>query len=95
MKAMFSLFMVIALLTGFGLSLPFQAVAAEPITLKMSATQPLTHPNYLAQKYLADLLEKRALDRTEIEILKKWASDIEKILHGQSLRGTDTLSGNQ
>ena len=66
MKAMFRLFMIVVLLTGFGLSLTFQAAAAEPITLKMSATQPLTHPNYLAQKYLADLLEKRAPGRFNI-----------------------------
>lgn len=42
-----------------------------------------------------DLLDKRLLADGEIEILKKWALDIEKIIHGQSLRGTDSLSGGQ
>lgn len=42
-----------------------------------------------------DLLDKRSLADGEIEILKRWALDIEKIIHGQSLRGTDSLSGGQ
>jgi len=42
-----------------------------------------------------DLLEKRPLSRQEKEILKKWCSDIEKIIHAQSLYGIDALSGGQ
>lgn len=42
-----------------------------------------------------DLLENRPLSRQEIEILKKWCLDIEKILQDQSLRGSDTLPGGQ
>jgi hypothetical protein len=41
------------------------------------------------------LLENRPLSRQEIEILKKWCLDIEKILQDQSLRGPDTLPGGQ
>ena len=41
-----------------------------------------------------DLLENRAFSKKEIEILKKWCRDIEKIIETQSLRGPDTLSGN-
>ena len=39
---------------------------SQPIPLKMSATQPLTHPNYLAQQYLETLLNKRAPGRFQI-----------------------------
>ena len=42
-----------------------------------------------------DLLEDKALTKQEIEILKKWCVDIEKIIHNQSLYGTGTLSGGQ
>jgi len=42
-----------------------------------------------------DLLNKRPLSRQEIEILKKWYLDIEKIIYDQSLRGPDALSGDQ
>ena len=42
-----------------------------------------------------DLLENRTLDRQEIEILKKWCLDIEKIIYNQSLRGSDALPGGQ
>jgi tRNA (guanine37-N1)-methyltransferase len=42
-----------------------------------------------------DLLENRPLSSQEIEILKKWCLDIEKILHDQSLYGPDALSGGQ
>jgi tRNA (guanine37-N1)-methyltransferase len=42
-----------------------------------------------------DLLLDRALSREEINILKKWCLDIETIIHRQSLRGTDALSGDQ
>ncbi|MDQ1331225.1 MAG: tRNA (guanine37-N1)-methyltransferase, partial [Thermodesulfobacteriota bacterium] len=41
-----------------------------------------------------DLLENRELSKREIEILKKWCRDIEKIIETQSLRGTGSLSGN-
>ncbi|MDP3285407.1 MAG: tRNA (guanosine(37)-N1)-methyltransferase TrmD, partial [Desulfobacterales bacterium] len=41
-----------------------------------------------------DLLEKRDFSKNEIEILKKWRRDIEKIIETQSLRGPGTLSGN-
>ena len=41
-----------------------------------------------------DLLENRALLKREVEILKKWCRDIEKIIETQSLRGSGTLSGN-
>ncbi|MBN1930937.1 MAG: tRNA (guanosine(37)-N1)-methyltransferase TrmD [Desulfobacterales bacterium] len=42
-----------------------------------------------------DLLKDRPLSRQEIEILKKWCRDIEKIIHTQSLFGFDALSGSQ
>lgn len=42
-----------------------------------------------------DLLKSRPLDGREIEILKKWCRNIEKIIQAQSLRGADTLSGSQ
>lgn len=42
-----------------------------------------------------DLLENRALSSQEIEILKKWCLDIEKIIQDQSLFGSDPLSGGQ
>ena len=42
-----------------------------------------------------DLLEKKSLSPQEIDILKKWCLDLEKIIHDQSLRGPDTLSGAQ
>lgn len=42
-----------------------------------------------------DLLEKRSLGEGEIDILRKWAQDIEKIIDSQSLRGAGTLSGGQ
>ncbi|UCD91552.1 MAG: tRNA (guanosine(37)-N1)-methyltransferase TrmD [Desulfobacterales bacterium] len=42
-----------------------------------------------------DLLEKKSLSPQEIDILKKWCLDIEKIIHDQSLRGSDTSSGTQ
>lgn len=41
-----------------------------------------------------DLLEKKKLDSVEINILKKWCLDIEKIIRCQSLHGADALSGN-
>jgi len=42
-----------------------------------------------------DLLENRFLAKEELDILKKWALDIEQFLHDQSLCGTDTLSGGK
>ena len=42
-----------------------------------------------------DLLENRSLSSQEVEILKKWCLDIEKIIHDQSLYGPDPLSGGQ
>ena len=42
-----------------------------------------------------DLLEDRALSEEEINILKKWCIDIEKIIHNQSIRGSGSLSGDQ
>ena len=42
-----------------------------------------------------DLLENRTLSEKEIDILRKWYLDIEKIIGGQSLRGTDALSGRK
>ncbi|MEA3429061.1 MAG: tRNA (guanosine(37)-N1)-methyltransferase TrmD, partial [Thermodesulfobacteriota bacterium] len=42
-----------------------------------------------------DLLEKRPVNKNEIEILKKWRRDIEKIIHAQYLHSSDTLSGSK
>ena len=42
-----------------------------------------------------DLLENRNLNRQELDILKKWCLEIEKIIRSQSVRGTDTLSSGQ
>lgn len=39
-----------------------------------------------------DLLAKKRLSTQEIEILKKWCHDIEKIIQAQSSRGPDALS---
>ena len=41
-----------------------------------------------------DLLEKKSLSQQEIDILKKWCLDIEKIIYDQSLRSSDSLSGS-
>lgn len=59
---------LIALWTALSMVLivPGIGESAQPITLKMSATQPLTHPNYLAQQYLESLLSKRAPGRFDI-----------------------------
>jgi len=40
-----------------------------------------------------DLLAKKPLTNPEIEILKKWCRDIERIIHAQSSLGSDALSG--
>jgi tRNA (guanine37-N1)-methyltransferase len=42
-----------------------------------------------------DLLENRPLKKQEIEVLKKWCHDIEKIIRDQSLPGSGALSGGQ
>lgn len=42
-----------------------------------------------------DLLENRRFSKQELEILKKWCRDIEKIIHAQSFRSADALPGNQ
>jgi tRNA (guanine37-N1)-methyltransferase len=42
-----------------------------------------------------DLLENRTLSKEEINILRKWGRDIEKIIYDQSVRGPDALSGDQ
>jgi len=42
-----------------------------------------------------DLLENRPLSSQEINILKKWCHDIEKIIRDQSFRSSDALSCNQ
>ena len=42
-----------------------------------------------------DLLENRALSRQEIEILKNWQKDLEKIIRAQSSPGADSSSGTQ
>jgi len=41
-----------------------------------------------------DLLKKRSLSETELEILVKWCRDIEEIIRSQTLRGPGPLSGN-
>ena len=41
---------------------------AAPIPLKMSATQPTTHPNYLALKHLEKLLNEKAPGRFNISV---------------------------
>ena len=42
-----------------------------------------------------ELLKNRSLSQPELEILEKWCRDIEEIIYTQSLRGADTLSGDQ
>ncbi len=42
-----------------------------------------------------DLLEDKRLNKQEIDILKKWCSDIDKIIRAQSSRGTGPLPGAQ
>jgi len=42
-----------------------------------------------------DLLTERPLREKEIDILKKWCRDIEKIIHAQSACRFDTLSGDK
>ena len=42
-----------------------------------------------------DLMKDRSLNRREIEIMKKWCLDIEEIIHAQSVRSSDSLSGDQ
>jgi tRNA (guanine37-N1)-methyltransferase len=42
-----------------------------------------------------DLLKNRVLSKEEINILKTWCIDIEKIIHNQSIYGPGALSGGQ
>lgn len=42
-----------------------------------------------------DLLKNRQLDIREIQILKKWRSEIETLIQTQTLPGADSLSGRQ
>ncbi len=42
-----------------------------------------------------DLLKEKQLSMREIDILKKWCTDIENIIKAQSSRHTDPLSGRQ
>jgi tRNA (guanine37-N1)-methyltransferase len=42
-----------------------------------------------------DLLEKRSLNRQELEILKKWGADIERIIRAQSASGSGSPSGGK
>ncbi len=42
-----------------------------------------------------DLLKARSLSSQEIEILKKWCADIEKIISAKALSGSDTLSRSE
>ncbi len=42
-----------------------------------------------------DLLRDRNLSRAEVNILKKWCSEIESIIHAQSLSGAHPSSGRQ
>ena len=42
-----------------------------------------------------DLLKSKQLSMREIDILKKWCTDIENIIKAQSSRNTDPLSGGQ
>jgi len=41
-----------------------------------------------------DLLKNRQLSKKEVDILKNWRSEIEYIIHAQTLSGTAALSGN-
>jgi len=62
----FRFIIAIGLVMCISFGLPDIGNSAQAITLKMSATQPLTHPNYLAQQYLETLLNKRAPGKFEI-----------------------------
>lgn len=42
-----------------------------------------------------DLLENRSLSRRELDIMRKWCTDIERIVQTQSPSGTGSLSGEQ
>lgn len=55
----------IALFLGMSLS---PVASAGPVTLKMSATQPLTHPNYLALKHIEKLLNEQAPGKFKISV---------------------------
>ncbi len=51
----------------------------------------------LIRTYLkrSDLLKNRPLDSREVEILRKWCSEIEEIINAQSVSGSDALSGHK
>jgi len=55
------------------------------------------HETSLIRTFLKrpDLLKNRQLSSSEVEILRRWCIDIEKIIRSQSLHGADTLSGSQ
>lgn len=42
-----------------------------------------------------DLMQNRSFSRQEVDILKNWCRDIEKIIQSQSLYSTDSLPGDQ
>jgi tRNA (guanine37-N1)-methyltransferase len=42
-----------------------------------------------------DLLTKRPLTKKEMDVLRRWCRDIEKIIQAQSVPGTDALPGGQ
>jgi tRNA (guanine37-N1)-methyltransferase len=42
-----------------------------------------------------DLLENRSLSRREIDVLRKWCTDIERIVRSQPPSGSGSLSGDQ
>ncbi len=64
----FQFLIVIGLVICICLGLPVNGDSFQAIPLKMSATQPLTHPNYLAEKHLESLLNKRAPGRFNISV---------------------------
>ena len=55
------------------------------------------HESALIRTFLKrqDLLHDRRLTPGEIDLLKKWHRDLERILHAQSVCGTDPPSGGQ
>jgi tRNA (guanine37-N1)-methyltransferase len=42
-----------------------------------------------------ELLEGRPLSGEDVAVLKRWRREIEKLIHGQSVCGADSLSGDQ
>jgi tRNA (guanine37-N1)-methyltransferase len=53
------------------------------------------HESALIRTFLRrrDLLEKKQLTAREIDLLKNWHRDLERIIHAQTVCGTDSLSG--